>query len=134
MARELEELTRAVEEAELVAAAKAREEREASERVFNARVEARLAEFHLSTASRLGSFLCLHSLLHPARPDDHDNLTFAPLALPLRLQDEVLATDILRVARMYGDLAAGGSEGHAVLVTLSSGPKGEDDESESSQR
>ncbi|CAK9783708.1 hypothetical protein CC85DRAFT_302340 [Cutaneotrichosporon oleaginosum] len=132
-AKELEELSRAVEDAELVAAAKIREEREAAERAFDARVAAAIADFQLTTATRLASFLSLHSLLRPARPDDHENLTFAPLALPLRLQDEVRATDILRVARMYDDLTSGGTAGHAVLVSLSSDIQ-EDDEDEEAVR
>ncbi len=83
-------------------------------------------EFQRATAARLAAFLSLHALLRPARPDDHDNLTFAPLALPLRLQDEVRATDILRIARMYDDLSGGGEAGHAVLVALAA--PGDDEE------
>ncbi|BEJ13141.1 hypothetical protein CspHIS471_0303150 [Cutaneotrichosporon sp. HIS471] len=128
--KELEDLSRAVEDAELVAAAKIREEREAADRAFDARVAAATASFQLAVAERLASFLCLHTLLRPARPDDHENLTFAPLALPLRLQDEVRATDILRVARMYDDLTTGGDAGHGVLVSLSVGPDEDDDEDE----
>ncbi|GMK58127.1 hypothetical protein CspeluHIS016_0501590 [Cutaneotrichosporon spelunceum] len=129
-AKELEDLSRAVEDAELVAAGKIREEREAAERAMDARVAAAAAEFQLAVAGRLASFLCLHTLLRPARPNDHENLTFAPLTLPLRLQDEVLATDILRVARMYDDLTTGGEAGRAVLISLSSGPDEEDEEGE----
>ncbi|BEI82306.1 hypothetical protein CcaverHIS002_0301740 [Cutaneotrichosporon cavernicola] len=128
--KELEDLSRAVEDAELVAAAKIREEREAADRAFDARVAAATASFQLAVAERLASFLCLHTLLRPARPDDHENLTFAPLALPLRLQDEVRATDILRVARMYDDLTTGGDAGHGVLVSLSVGPNENDEEDE----
>lgn len=119
-----------MEEAELVAAAKNREVRESLEREFDERLSTRVREHHTATASKIGHFLSLHSLLHPARSNDHANLTFAPLTLPMRLQDEVLATDILRVGRMYDDLLAGGDAAYTVLDALASGAKDVDDEGE----
>lgn len=130
MARELEELVKLAEDAELVAAARAREIREAADKDFESRVSTRLSGHQLVLADKIANFLTLHALLHPARPSDHSNLTFAPLTLPLRLQDEVLATDILRVGRMYDDLVAGGEAGHGVLTVLSTGPSGGDEEGE----
>lgn len=127
--RELEDLMRQVEEAELVAAARERELREAAEREFEARVAARVAEAQLALAGRLGGFLSLHSLLRPATAEQE--LTFAPLDLPPRMADAVLATDILRVARMYNDIIEGGDAAHAVLGGLASGPDEEDEEGES---
>ncbi|KAL1410146.1 hypothetical protein Q8F55_004149 [Vanrija albida] len=126
--RELEELSRQVEDAELVAAAKTRELREAAERDLEARVADRVRDHTLSIASQVALFLQLHSLLHPARPNDHTNLTFAPLTLPYALQDQVLATDILRVGRMYDDLLAGGQSGHDVLSGLIAPRTGLDDD------
>jgi len=128
VAKELEEVMKAMEEVELVAAAKAREVREAAERDVEGRVTALLRDHGLTVAGHVTQFMNLHSLLHPARPSDHANLTFAPLALPLRLQDEVLATDILRVGRMYDDLLAGGDAAHAVLSVLAAGQTGDDEE------
>jgi hypothetical protein len=46
------------------------------------------------------------------------------------LADEVQATDILRVGRMYEDLLAGGEKAGAVLGGLTTGAQGEDEESE----
>lgn len=125
--RELEELSKAVEETELVSAARAREVRESADRDIEERVQARLAEHHASIADGIGGFLGLHALLRPAPSDDHFNLTFAPLALPRRLEDEVLATDILRVARMYDDLLAGGDGARVVLSMLAVGSTGDDE-------
>ncbi|WOO78870.1 uncharacterized protein LOC62_02G002407 [Vanrija pseudolonga] len=132
--RELEELSRQVEDAELVAAAKTREVREAAERDLEDRVTARVRDHTLSIASQVAAFLKLHSLLHPARPNDHTNLTFAPLTLPYALQDQVLATDILRVGRMYDDLLAGGEAGHDVLSGLVAPRTGLDDDEGASVR
>lgn len=78
----------------------------------------------------LSLFLRLYTLLHPARPSDHEHLTFGHLVLPSALQDEVQATDVLRVGRMYEDLIGGGETGKAVLAELVRGETGEDEESE----
>jgi hypothetical protein len=78
----------------------------------------------------LSLFLRLHTLLHPARPSDHEHLTFGHLVLPSALQDEVQATDVLRVGRMYEDLIGGGETAKAVLAELVRGSTGEDEESE----
>lgn len=123
-----------MEDAELVAAAKTREVREEAERDLEDRVAASVRDHTLSIASQVAVFLKLHSLLHPARPNDHTNLTFAPLTLPYALQDQVLATDILRVGRMYDDLLAGGEAGHDVLSGLVAPRTGLDDDEGASVR
>jgi 23S rRNA pseudoU1915 N3-methylase RlmH len=130
VSKELDEVMKAMEEVELVAAAKAREEREAAARDADASAADRLKDHGVQVAAHVMGFMGLHSLLHPSRPSDHTNLTFAPLTLPLRLQEEVLATDILRVARMHDELAAGGDSAHAVLQVLAEGSTGADEESE----
>lgn len=45
--------------------------------------------------------------------------------------DEVQATDVLRVGRMYEDLLAGGEKAGEVLDILIKGSNGEDEESKS---
>ncbi len=47
------------------------------------------------------------------------------------MRDEVQATDVLRVGRMYEDLFAGGEAAKAVLIGLAKGPLGDDEESQS---
>lgn len=47
------------------------------------------------------------------------------------MEDQVQATDILRVGRMWEDLRAGGEAGAAVLEGLGRGPTGDDEEIES---
>ena len=130
--RELEDLMRQVEEAELIAAARQRELREAAERDFESRVAERVAEAQLALAGRLGGFLSLHSLLRPATVAEQE-LTFAPLDLPPRMADAVLATDILRVARMYDDIIEGGGAAQNVLGGLATGPNEDDEEGEFSR-
>ena len=80
-------------------------------------------------SQNISLFLRLHALLHPARPADHSQLTFSPLDLPAQLQDEVQATDILRVGRMYDELSRGGEEAERVVRGLLAGSDGEDEES-----
>ena len=82
-----------------------------------------------SFVSPLSLFLRLHTLLHPARPADHEHLTFGHLTLPMHLQDEVQATDVLRVGRMWEELSAGEQTATQVLDSLVQGPTGEDEES-----
>lgn len=77
----------------------------------------------------LSRFLRLHALLHPARPDDYEQLTFGRLDLPSALSDEVQATDVLRVGRMYEDLLAGEEAAKNVLSALAKGVTGNDEES-----
>jgi hypothetical protein len=81
-------------------------------------------------STKLSLFLRLYALLHPARPADHANLTFSPLDLPAQLQDEVQATDVLRVGRMHDDLTNGGDSARGVVQGLLAGPDGDDEESE----
>lgn len=69
-------------------------------------------------------------MLHPARASDHEHLTFAPLDLPDNLSDEVQATDVIRVGRLYEDLLTGGEAAQGVLDVLVSGPNGEDEEND----
>ena len=76
-----------------------------------------------SLAGSLSLFLRLRSLLHPARPSDHEHLTFSPLTLPKLLQDEVQATDILRVGRMWDELMNGEESAKRVLEGLANGPE-----------
>lgn len=78
----------------------------------------------------LSLFLRLHALLHPARSSDHENLTFGRLDLPSNLQDEVQATDVLRVGRMFEDLTAGREGAQAVLDSLVGGSTGQDEEND----
>lgn len=113
-----------MEEADLVAAARQREALERAAATAVTAQETAVKEGVASTAANVTAFMDLHALLRPARTSDHESLTFAPLVLPLALQDEVLATDILRVARMYEDLSSGGEVAHGVLAVLAAGPSG----------
>ena len=81
-------------------------------------------------SAKLGLFIRLHALLHPASPTDHHHLTFGHLTLPVLLQDEVQATDVLRVGRMWQDLKDGGKAAQAVLYGLVAGPQLGDEEGE----
>jgi hypothetical protein len=83
-----------------------------------------------SLAEPLSRFLKLHALLHPARSADHEHLTFSPLSLPSQLQEEVQATDILRVGKMYEELLGGEDAAAGVLRGLVKGSTGDDEESE----
>lgn len=44
------------------------------------------------------------------------------------MQEEVQATDVLRVGRWYDDLLAGGERGKAIVKCLATGPSGADEE------
>ena len=80
-----------------------------------------------STVDALAKFLKLYGLLHPARPSDHSHITFEKLDLPPHLKDEVQATDVLRVGRLYDDLLAGGATAQAVLDGLVAGAYGDEE-------
>lgn len=47
------------------------------------------------------------------------------------MQEEVQATDVLRVGRWYEDLLAGSERGKVIVKCLATGPDGADDEGES---
>lgn len=93
-------------------------------------LEITAANMQAAISDALSAFLRLYNLLHPARSADHEHITFSRLELPAQLQDQVQATDILRVGRMYEDLLAGGSKGAEVLKNLTTGASGDDEESE----
>lgn len=44
------------------------------------------------------------------------------------MQEEVQATDLLRVGRWYEDLLVGGERGKAIVKCLATGPSGDDEE------
>ncbi|OCF32360.1 hypothetical protein I316_06029 [Kwoniella heveanensis BCC8398] len=128
--RELEDLSKQVESVELEQAGKVREIKEQAKQEAESVATSRVAESQFALSTSLGLFLRLHALLHPARSGDHEHLTFARLDLPAILQDEVQATDVLRVGRMHEDLVAGGQRGADVLAGLLKGPTDEDEEND----
>ncbi|WWD16851.1 hypothetical protein CI109_101283 [Kwoniella shandongensis] len=128
--RELEDLSKQVEYVELEQAGKVREIREQAQKETEGVASTKVTEFQTSLSTPLSLFLRLHSLLHPARPSDHEHLTFGRLELPSNLQDVVQATDVLRVGRMYEDLIAGGESGAAIISGLVKGPVGDDEEND----
>ncbi|WVQ94562.1 hypothetical protein IAU59_001642 [Kwoniella sp. CBS 9459] len=126
--KELEDLTKQVEYVELEQAGKVREIKEQAKQEAEGVAASRVAESQFALSTPLGLFIRLHALLHPARSYDHEHLTFARLDLPPALQDEVQATDVLRVGRMHEDLVAGGERGAGVLAGLVRGPTEEDED------
>ncbi|KAL7419328.1 hypothetical protein Q5752_006166 [Cryptotrichosporon argae] len=130
--RELEELSKQVEEAELVAASRAREVREADQRANAEAAQAKIVAAQIALATPLSHFLKLHALLFPgaSQPADLAQLTFTSLELPLRLRDEVEASDIRRVGQMYAALLGGGAEGAQMLAGLAEGANGVDEEND----
>ncbi|KAI9632245.1 uncharacterized protein MKK02DRAFT_30112 [Dioszegia hungarica] len=131
--RELEDLIKSggpVEVAELGEAAKMRGLKEDAEKESKVAAEGSSAASLTSLAEPLSRFLKLHALLHPARSADHEHLTFSPLSLPSQLQDEVQATDILRVGKMYEELLGGGEAAAGVLRGLVKGSTGDDEEND----
>ncbi|WWC87609.1 uncharacterized protein L201_002499 [Kwoniella dendrophila CBS 6074] len=128
--KELEDLAKQVEPVELEQAGKIRELKEQAKQEAEGTVAGKVSEFQASLSTPLSLFLRLHQLLHPARSSDHEHLTFARLDLPSNLQDEVQATDVLRVGRMYEDLVVGGEQGSGVIAGLIKGPIGEDEEND----
>ncbi|OCF58193.1 hypothetical protein L486_04223 [Kwoniella mangroviensis CBS 10435] len=128
--KELEDISKQVEPIELEQAGKLRELKEQARQEAEGSVAGKIAEFQTSLSTPLSIFLRLHRLLHPARPSDHEHLTFARLDLPANLQDEVQATDVLRVGRMYDDLLAGGDRGVEVIAGLVKGSTGDDEEND----
>ncbi|ORX36472.1 hypothetical protein BD324DRAFT_628984 [Kockovaella imperatae] len=131
--KELEDLIKEkgpVDEQELIQAAKLREAQEAANASASSGASAIFESYKASLAKNLPPFIRLHSLLHPARPSDHEHLTFGHLTLPHNLQDEVQATDILRVGRMWADLQRDEDSARRVLDLLAGGPDGEDSEND----
>ncbi|WVW79868.1 hypothetical protein I302_101838 [Kwoniella bestiolae CBS 10118] len=128
--KELEDLLKQVEPVELEQAGKIREMKEQARKEAEGSVAGKMTDLQTSLSSPLALFLRLHRLLHPARPSDHEHLTFARLDLPSNLQDEVQATDVLRVGRMYDDLLAGGERGSEVIAGLVRGSTGDDEEND----
>ncbi|WWC68891.1 uncharacterized protein I206_102827 [Kwoniella pini CBS 10737] len=128
--KELDDLIKQIEPVELEQAGRIREVKEQAEQEVQISIAKRISEFQSSLSTPLSLFLRLHQLLHPARSTDHEHLTFARLELPSKLQDEVQATDVLRVGRMYEDLISGGERGSEVIAGLIRGPTGEDEEND----
>ncbi|WVR04121.1 hypothetical protein IAU60_001120 [Kwoniella sp. DSM 27419] len=128
--KELEDLTKQVEYVELEQAGKVREIREQAREATKAAAAAQVGEFQSALGHPLSLFLRLHALLHPARSDDHEHLTFTRLDLPANLMEEVQATDVLRVGRMHEDLLAGGDAASGVIAGLVAGATGEDEEND----
>ncbi|GFZ42932.1 hypothetical protein JCM24511_00650 [Saitozyma sp. JCM 24511] len=130
---ELQELIKPggpVEVAELNESAKLRAARDEAVKSAESVAASRVSEYQDKLVTPLSLFLRLYTLLHPARPSDHEHLTFGHLVLPSALQDEVQATDVLRVGRMYEDLIGGGESAKAVLAELVRGSTGEDEEND----
>ncbi|WVF67061.1 hypothetical protein IAT40_001805 [Kwoniella sp. CBS 6097] len=128
--REFEDLSKQVEYVELEQAGKVREIKEQAKQEAEGVAASRVAESQFALSTPLGLFLRLHALLHPARSSDYEHLTFARLDLPPSLQDDVQATDVLRVGRMHEDLVAGGQRGADVLAGLVKGPTDDDEEND----
>ncbi|WVQ77430.1 hypothetical protein IAR50_007116 [Cryptococcus sp. DSM 104548] len=126
--KELEDLSKQVEYVELEQAGKVRELKEQCKKDAEAHGLTKVEEFQTSLSTPLSLFVRLHSLLHPARPSDHEHLTFGRLRLPSNMKEAVQATDVLRVGRWYDDLRAGGDRGKIVIGILVKGPQGTDEE------
>ncbi|ODN77023.1 hypothetical protein L202_05569 [Cryptococcus amylolentus CBS 6039] len=126
--RELEDISKQVEYVELEQAGKVRELKEQSKKDAEAHGLTKIEEFQTSLSTPLSLFIRLHSLLHPARPSDHEHLIFGRLRLPSNMKEVVQATDVLRVGRWYDDLRAGGDRGKVVIGILVKGPQGTDEE------
>ncbi|KIR27050.1 hypothetical protein I307_04879 [Cryptococcus deuterogattii 99/473] len=126
--KELEELSKQIEYVELEQFGKARELKDQAKKDAEAYGLAQVEQFQSTLSTPLSLFLRLYNLLHPARASDHDNLTFGHLELPRNMQEEVQATDVLRVGRWYEDLLAGGERGKAIVKCLATGPSGADEE------
>nr|XP_018264294.1 uncharacterized protein I303_02459 [Kwoniella dejecticola CBS 10117]OBR86452.1 hypothetical protein I303_02459 [Kwoniella dejecticola CBS 10117] len=128
--KELEDLIKQIEPVELEQAGKLREVKEQAKQEAESTIAGKVSDFQSALSTPLSLFLRLRQLLHPARSSDHDHLTFARLDLPANLQDEVQATDVLRIGRMYEDLLTGGEAGKVVIAGLVSGPTGDDEEND----
>ncbi|WVQ92166.1 hypothetical protein IAS59_005974 [Cryptococcus gattii] len=126
--KELEELSKQIEYVELEQSGKARELKDQAKKDAEAYGLAQVEQFQSTISTPLSLFLRLYNLLHPARASDHDNLTFGRLELPRNMQEEVQATDLLRVGRWYEDLLVGGERGKAIVKCLATGPSGDDEE------
>ncbi|KAK4689207.1 hypothetical protein P7C73_g901, partial [Tremellales sp. Uapishka_1] len=126
--KELDDVMKYTEIIELEEAAKAREVKAQDEEQSSLQNKQGVEDFKEALSSPLSAFLRLYSLLHPARPSDHTHITFSHLDLPAHLQDEVRATDVLRVAAWYAALVNGTEESARIIGLLVAGPTGLDDE------